>query len=84
MTKTFCFGIQIFIFINTKVISRRGHEGGETGEIPHPKVLGWDRVGTRVGNLPTLFWAQKQKNVSIFLKTFVISQDMTSSVILEI
>ena len=43
-------------YFYTNIASRRGAEGGETGEIPHPRDLGWDRVGKRVGNVPTLFW----------------------------
>ena len=53
---------------------RRGAEGGETEEIPHPRDLGWDRVGKRVGNFPTLFWAQRAlkhgKKIQAYLENF--------------
>ena len=46
---------------------------GRLGKFPTLEFQGRERVGKRVGNFPTLLWAQKQKNVSIF-KTFVIFQ----------
>ena len=60
------------------MVVRRGAEGGETGEIPHPRDLGQGQGGEEGGELPHPVLGPKGpktcKKYKLTQKTFVIFQ----------